>query len=357
MKVLEVIPTLGQGGAEHFVAELSIELKRMGIECDVVTLFDVEKTNDLLVQIQNEDIKTYSLHKKDGFDLSVFYSLVKLIKKGHYNVVHAHVGAIKYVLLAAFVLPGVKFFATLHSEASREAGKSLDLWSRKLMFKTRRCTPVTISEESQKSFEDFYGYKAEMVLNGVSDYVQNTEISIRDNKDQIVFVHPASCQPVKNQFLLLKAFALLIDKYPNSKLIWIGSLNSYPKLYEDLKKIMVPQVVYMGVVSNVRDYLSQADAMCLSSQMEGLPMTVIESFSVGCIPICTPVGGCKNIIIDKKNGLLSKDLSVNSYYNALEYYCKLSDADKRNMRNSSKESFSNYTISKCASQYLELFND
>ena len=44
----------------------------------------------------------------------------------------------------------------------------------------------------------------------------------------------------------------------------------------------------------VRDYMIAADAMCLSSKMEGMPMTIIEAFSVGLPALCTPVGGCSS---------------------------------------------------------------
>ena len=164
------------------------------------------------------------------------------------------------------------------------------------MFRHDKCTPVTISEESKSSFDEFYKMDAPMVYNGVSDFKGTDMPQLRDNEEQLLFVHAASCQPIKNQALLIEAFAKLVVLHPNSKLIWLGRNTPYNSLYESLVPFMPKQLVYLGVVPNVRDYLAQADAMCLSSKMEGMPMTIIEAFSVGPAELCTPEGGIVNNI-------------------------------------------------------------
>lgn len=356
MKILQVIPTLGQGGAEHFTVELINELIREGYECDLVTLFDVEEGNDLLKELSTK-CGYSSLHKKRGLDLGCYIRLYKFIKAGGYDVVHAHVGAIPYILLSTLLLNKVKFVATIHSEAKREAGKNLMKWSRFYMFRHNKCTPVTISEESKLSFDEYYEMDAPMVYNGVSDYEGTGMFPLRDNEEQLLFIHPASCRPIKNQILLIKAFAKLVSEYPNSKLIWLGSNVTYKSLYESLVPFMPKQFVYLGIVPNVREYLAQADAMCLSSKMEGMPMTIIEAFSVGTPALCTPVGGIVNMIEEGKNGMLSADLSEDEYYFTLKRFCDLSDEEKSQMRERAKQSFAKYSIANTVKGYLKVYND
>ena len=234
MKILQVIPTLGQGGAEHFTVELTNELVKLGYECDIVTLFEITKDNDIFREL-NRKVYHYSLKKKKGFDIKCYIRLYQLIKEGGYDVVHAHIGAIPYTLLSAVLLrKKIRFYATIHSEARREAGKSIMKWSRFFLFKHGLCTPVTISKESKKSFDNYYKINAPMIYNGVSNYIGNGISSLRDNETQFLFIHPASCQPVKNQQLLIKAFAKFVEEYPNSKMIWMGGNDSYITLYESL---------------------------------------------------------------------------------------------------------------------------
>ena len=355
MRILQVLPTLVNGGAEHFVIELSNELCRQGHSVEVLTLYDVPKDN-MLFNAFNPRIHMISLHKKKGLDLRMFFKLWKYISKSNYDAVHGHVGAIKYLIIASFLCRKVRFVATIHSEAKREAGKSIDKWSRKLMFFFRRCVPVTISEESERSFEKFYGRRGVMIFNGVSNYIKRDRQSLRDNDDQIVFLHPASCQPVKNQALLFDAFNRLLDEGVNVKIVWIGSYLAYPDLFEALKPMMRRNIIYMGEVKNVRDYMIASDAICLSSKMEGMPMTIIESFSVGRPVISTPVGGCVNMIKSGFNGLMSEDLSVESYYKVLKSFVDMSETERRIISDNSLESFNDYTIEKCAKQYLNVYD-
>lgn len=354
MKILQVLSTLNTGGAERCVVELTNELLRQRYDCDVLTLFDVDEDNDLLKQLDSK-IKVFSLGKKLGFDLKCYFQLYRFIRNGGYDVVHAHVGAIPYLLLSTLLLKNVKFVATIHSEARREAGKSVSKWNRFIMFQHGLCTPVTISEESKASFDAYYKMDAPMIYNGVSSYVNFSKMGLRDNDSQLLFIHPASCQVVKNQELLFKAFSKLSLEYDNVKLLWLGSNKIFHELYDSLKKYIPKTALYVGVVPNVRDYLAEADAMCLSSKMEGMPMTIIEAFSVGCPSLCTPVGGIINMIHHGENGMLSEDLGVESYYKILKTFCELKPEERQEMRENAKCSFARFSIENSAKGYLKIY--
>ena len=96
---------------------------------------------------------------------------------------------------------------------------------------------------------------------------------------------------------------------------------------------------------------SYADAMCLPSIWEGLPVTLLESLSVGCIPICSPVGGIVDVVTHGYNGLLSKDSSEEQYYKVLKEYMDMSDERHKEIRNNCVESFVPYDIKQTVQQY------
>lgn len=354
MRILQVLSTLTTGGAEHFTVGLINGLLQKGYECDLVTLFDVENDNTLLSELDSK-CHHFSLHKAKGYDPGCYFRLLRLIKDGKYDVVHAHVGAIPYLLIPSILLKKVRFVATIHSEAKREAGQTIMKWSRKFMFHHQKCIPVTISEESKKSFVLFYHMDAPMVYNGVPEYNSTGIAPLKTDDKQVLFIHPASCQPVKNQELLIIAFSKLVEDYPNATMLWLGSNASFPVLFDTMKQLMPKQFKYVGMVPNVRDYLIQADAMCLSSKMEGMPMTIIEAFSVGCPSLCTPVGGIVNMIENGVNGMLSENLEVESYYKMLKSFCQLTTEQRKQMREQAKCSFTKYSISNCVREYLEIY--
>lgn len=353
MKIVEVVPTLNIGGAEKFAVNLSDQLVKSGCDCTLLTLYDQEQTQPR-VSVPSSSIIMKSLGKNRGVDFMCLLRLMHFVIKEKPAVVHAHIGAITYLLLAAIFCRKTRYVATIHSEASREAGSFLHRLVRKFMFKLKLVLPVTISEESRKSFIDFYKLHPAMIYNGIPDFDGKCECE--DLPFKKIFVHVASCQPVKNQELLLKSFSSLIAKYPDVELHWYGSYASYPELFDELSSYFSPQITYKGVISDVRTVLNNAVAVCLSSRMEGLPMSLIEAMSVRCIPVATPVGGCKDLISNGVNGFLSADQTPESYTEMLEKIINISKVQRDKMRSECRRLYeTKYSIETCTDLYLNLF--
>ena len=355
MKILQIIPNLGSGGAERFVCELSAQLnKRKNVQCHVTTLYNIESNRFYRL---DEEIYIGDFNKKLGFDIKCLWRVYKFIKTNKYTVVHAHINAILYITLAAFLLPRVCFVATIHSDAYFEAPSRLDKLIRKILFRTRKVQAVTISEESNASFKQLYHISAPVIYNGMSEYISsNTSDRTSCSDDTIIFIHPASCQPVKNQQLLFSAFQKLASKYKNVKLLWFGNNTMYHDLFMELSKYFSEYIVYGGCVDNMRDHMAKADAICLSSLKEGMPMSIIEAFSVGCVPLVTPAGGCVNMVSHSVNGFIASSFDVEDYYNILETFVLLSPDKLKEMKKASLSSFENYTIEKCANHYIEVYS-
>ena len=354
MKILQIIPSLGSGGAERFVCELSEHLnERSEIQCHVATLY--RRDFNCFYRL-NEEIYVNGFNKKAGLDLKCLYRVYKFIKTNKYIVVHAHINAILYIFLAAFLLPRVRFVATIHSDAYFEAPSKLDRFIRKLLFKSGRVQAVTISEESRTSFMQLYRMSTPMIYNGISVYQKSSHSNEQDtSNDNIVFIHPASCQPVKNQKLLFSAFQKIASKYKNVKLLWFGNNTTYKDLFNELSQYFSDHIIYCGCVDNMRDHMAKADAVCLSSLKEGMPMSIIEAFSVGCVPIVTPAGGCLNMVSHGINGFISNSFDVDDYYNILESFVLLSPEELKKMKQASRMAFEKYTIEECANHYINVY--
>lgn len=354
MRILEIIPSLSvDGGAESFVVYFCNELIKQGHECATLTLYRVGENvlNDLPL---NPSVKLFTANKGRGLDIACSYKVRAIIKSYRPEIVHVHVGAIPYITLSAISYRKCKYFATIHSEAKREAGSSYAKWTRQLLFKQRYVEPVTISESSQQSFLEYYGIKPEMVYNGVP--VFDDDEHARPAPTTIRFIHVARCHPVKNQELLLKSFNNIQKRYDNVELNWYGTADEYPELFDSLKPYFKNRIHYMGSTANARVEMNKSDAFCLSSKMEGMPMTIIEAMSVGCIPICTPVGGCVNMIEDGVNGFLSDDLSVESYTNAFARFIEKNNDEKAEIKRKSIETFNaKFSIEKTVKDYIALF--
>ena len=100
-----------------------------------------------------------------------------------------------------------------------------------------------------------------------------------------------------------------------------------------------------------------ANAFCMASHYEGMPVVLLESFSAGCPAICTPVGGILNMIEDGKNGILANDNSEQSYYEAVSRFLEMTPAEKAELKKNALNSFDKYNIPITAKAYLDYYQE
>ena len=77
--------------------------------------------------------------------------------------------------------------------------------------------------------------------------------------------------------------------------------------------------------------------------------------SLGCIPICSNVGGIPDVIESGMNGFLSKSSSEYDYYNTMCEYLLKSENEYEQIRRNCKRSFENYDIVNTTKSYLALY--
>jgi glycosyltransferase involved in cell wall biosynthesis len=103
----------------------------------------------------------------------------------------------------------------------------------------------------------------------------------------------------------------------------------------------------------VNDYLYASDGFCLSSVYEGMPISLIEAFACGCIPVCTPVGGIINTIEQGVTGFLSLTVSESDYLDALRKFIKFGSSINKELL--VKYYHENLSIEQCALKYMNMY--
>lgn len=127
------------------------------------------------------------------------------------------------------------------------------------------------------------------------------------------------------------------------------------RIWSELEPYLNERIIYLGERNDVRDLFSEADAFCLPSIWEGMPVTLLEALSAGCIPICSPVGGIPEVITNGKNGFLSSDSSEDAYYKALKSFVSCTDVERANMKHTCLETFHKFRISEVVKQYINVY--
>ncbi len=101
MKVLHIITGLGVGGAE---LQLRSVIQHSRHDCDVVTLYNPGPVADMFGE---DGVRVRNLEMASNRQLSALPRLWRLIRQGHYDVVHAHLYRSQIYGLPAARLAGV----------------------------------------------------------------------------------------------------------------------------------------------------------------------------------------------------------------------------------------------------------
>jgi glycosyltransferase involved in cell wall biosynthesis len=116
-------------------------------------------------------------------------------------------------------------------------------------------------------------------------------------KSGFTLVYVGRLEPVKNHALLLNAFRVALHSMPDLRLWMVGDggeRNMLENLTSELG--ITKQVTFWGQQLDVAPFFSAADAFIMSSKSEGLPMSLLQAFSLGLPAIVTDVGGMAEVV-------------------------------------------------------------
>ncbi len=361
MKILQIIYSLSSGGAERFVVDLSNELAEMTNDVVLCTLRDDSLGNFGFYKSEISPKVVYrNLKLKKGFRPINIFFIGRLINDIKPDIVHCHLNLVNYIFPLTFFFPKIKFFHTIHSDASKEVNSNLEYYLRRFYYSMGIIKAITISNETSKSFLNYYKTKYFIeIYNGRKQPMPSDEFekvrdfinSIRKSKKH-VFLHIGRYSEVKNQEMLIKVFNRLNYENKSVALLIIGKdFESNKGIY--LKTISSDVIFFLGQKQNVADYYLNTDAFCLSSVYEGMPITLIEALSCGCVPICTPVGGIIDSIENGVTGYLSKSVSEEDFYLSVNHY--LNNSDAINREDLKKYYLNCFSIEKCAKHHIDIY--
>lgn len=174
--------------------------------------------------------------------------------------------------------------------------------------------------------------------------------------EEFVFLNVAELVPVKNQKLLLEAFAAAF-KQTTAKLRIVGDGPCKKELLRKAEELGVSsQVEMLGRLSRsgVCEQMRKADCFVLSSDSETFGVVLIEALSQGLPVVSTSCGGPSDII-NEKNGILVKPKDVQSLSEAMYVMRKTHDQfDKPAIIRECQE---RYSEKKVSNQYIQFYQD
>ncbi len=96
-------------------------------------------------------------------------------------------------------------------------------------------------------------------------------------------------------------------------------------------------IEYIGKTDDIKEFFKLSDVVVLPSYREGLSRVLIEAASASKPIITTNVAGCKDVVVENKNGYLCDVKSVPSLKNCIEKMITVSNEEIRTMGFNSKK--------------------
>lgn len=357
------------GGAEIHCRKLAIELKRLGFPVFVLTQKIARAPRFQTL----DDIPVYRIGPSIGNRFGSFYYVVSglarlLLKRGDYDVLHAHLASSPAVL-AALVSAVTKVPAILMIAGSRktgDVGTSSRTWYGRLKLKFLQNRFNYIVSPSREAKDEIVnaGFPANKVIiipNGVrTDIfapVQDTEkhtlrkgLGLSETGPLVLYT--GRLEPGKGIETLVDAWGLL-PKDDGARLVILGTGSLEGSLKS--RASGDERIVFPGWKENAADYVKAADIFVLPSFGEGLPNSLLEAMSCGLACVSTRIGGVTELIRNGENGVLVKPGEPESLAGELKML--MNDPAARERLGKAARSFveNNMSMEKVAARYAELY--
>lgn len=321
-----------EGGIEIVVEELSTRMVKAGHS---VTCYNRSGHHVSGKEFDAGDLKEYQGVKlKSVFTInrkglaamtSSFFGAI-CAAVGKYDVVHFHAEG-TCAMLWLPKLFGKRCIATIHgidwqrAKWGGFASKYIKLGEKVAVKFADEI--IVLSEGVQKYFMDTYGRKTVFIPNGVNRPVLRSPKLIKEkyglNKDEyILFL--GRLVPEKGLTYLIDAFKKV---QTDKKLVIAGGSSDTDAFMKELKELAKDddRILFTGFVQGqmLEELYSNAYVYTLPSDLEGMPLSLLEAMSYGNCCLTSDIAECAEVVEDK--ALLFKKSNVADLREKLQFAC------------------------------------
>ena len=161
------------------------------------------------------------------------------------------------------------------------------------------------------------------VLGPIGLNLENYPFSEPDLSREFTFLFIGRLIKEKGIMEYLKAADIINKKYPEIKFIVLGAVESKSNPgyieFNFLNELLTKKYITWKKDVNVVEWINCCSSFVLPSYREGFPRSTQEAMSIGRSIITTDVPGCRDTVINGKNGILIPPGDVNSLVSAMEF--------------------------------------
>lgn len=318
LRIVHVIARMNVGGPAILISALMDGLKNKDFESHLITGYCEENEVDYLqankLNLGETRIAGFGRSISVFSDLKSLLLIMKALRKAKPDIVHTHTAKAGVIgrITALIAVPRAKRIHTFHGHLLHgyfSSGKTkLVVLIEKLLARITNLIFVVGNNVKADLLNAGIGTDRKMQVTFPGLRVESsvekakTRDSLGISQDAVVLIFVGRLTQIKRPERLIDSYRKSIEPNSNSVLLIVGDgelRNSLEKQSAGLN------VKFLGWRTDVYDLMSASDIAILTSDNEGMPITLIEAAHLGLPAISTEVGSVSDVVLHSKTGYLT----------------------------------------------------
>lgn len=322
IRVLQIMGIVESGGVEAVIMNYYRHIDRSKVQFDFV----MHKGGNprYIAEIKSLGGRVFEVTPYSKNIVSFTHEIYKVIKDGHYKIVHSNMNSMSGFPLFAAWLAGADVRIS-HNHTTDTKAEGVRTIIKRVLRPFARMFANRYWACSKLAGAWMYGQKAVdegkvTIINNAIDlsrFAFKQEIRDKLRKEmglegKFVVGHVGRFMKQKNHDFLIDIFAELVKQKPESVLLLIGEGPLFGHIRDKVNSLdLQDKVRFLGVRSDVAELYNAMDVFVLPSFYEGLPVVGVEVQANG-LPLLCSDQVTKEIIIS--NGIYLMDVKSGENY-------------------------------------------
>ena len=287
IRVLQIIGKVVGGGVESVILNYYRHIDHEKFQFDFVV--DGEPLPYIYKEVEKYGGKVFSVTPYSRNIIHYMADIYHIVKGGHYDIIHSNMNTMSGFSLFAAQLAGAKV-RILHNHATANKGEGVKTLLKYILRPIAKWPATYFCACSEQSARWMYGKqwrkKSHLIYNAVDVQKFQFNPRIRDQKRKelhirdgnFVIGHAGRFTYAKNHRFILEIFKDIVQIIPNATLVLLGDGSLRKNIETKVQEYhLEDRVQFLGVRTDVSEWLQAMDVFLFPSWYEGLGMAAVEA--------------------------------------------------------------------------------
>ncbi len=332
MRILFMQKIKGLAGSENYLIHILPELLKRGIEAEFLAIYHSEFTKPVSLvtdKLRGLGVKVHDLVTESDLSPKLFRRIHEIYQAGAYDMLSAHLVHADFWAAMVKLRHNRKMVIVSTKHGYDEVFMNKHGFDTKARFRNKYYWTAWFAERFvNRSFAISDGLRKLLVANGICkkdkldliyygvdmDYHgSKDDPSKRFSKRQIGIV--GRLIPLKGHRYVIGLMPRLLKKYPDLKLVIIGSGSEKEQLLSQAAELGVSNaVVLTGFRKDIMELTANSDMMIVPSMAEGFGFVFLEAFACRTPVVAFDVPAGNELIEDGVSGSLVKPFDTEQLF-------------------------------------------